>query len=310
MRTALCISFRSTRRLPSTLLRPGKPPLSGLIIAFALSVPATAAAQQIATSTGATFDAASVKASPRPEPNPFGFPVGATIRFLPGGRLTATQATLRDLIRRAYDVQDVRIAGGSEWMTSDRFEVAAASEAGGGVDRLQAMLRSLLQERFALRTRVETRDVPVYHLVTTRRDGSTGAQLRPSRVDCAALRLKRGPGGTAPANGSEPECQVSFRLSGGSMTISFKGETTSELARRVIPERDRPVVDKTGLSGTFDGELTFAPEPLPGFPRLPGSENGLSVFTALQEQWGLKLEPERGPVEILVIESAQKPTAN
>lgn len=310
MRTALCVSYRSTRGLPSTSLRPGKPPLYGFIIAFALGVPATAAAQQIATSTGAMFDAASVKASPRPEPNPFGFPVGATIRFLPGGRLTATQATLRDLIRRAYDVQDVRIAGGPDWMASDRFDVAAASEAGGGVDRLQAMLRSLLQERFALRAHVETRDVPIYHLVTTRRDGSTSAQLRPSRVDCAALRLKRGPGGTAPADGSEPECQVAFNLSGGNMTISFRGETTSELARRVIPERDRPVLDKTGLSGTFDGELTFAPEPLPGFPRLPGSENGLSVFTALQEQWGLKLEPERGPIEILVIESAQKPTAN
>jgi bla regulator protein blaR1 len=301
MRTALCMSYRSTRGL--------KPPLYGFIVACALGLSATAAAQEIATTTGATFDTASVKPSPPPEPNPFGFPVGATIRFLPG-RLTATQATLRDLIRRAYDVQDVRIVGGPDWMASDRFDVVAASEGRGSVDQLQTMLRSLLLDRFALRTHIETRDVPVYHLVTARRDGSTGAQLRPSRVDCAALRLKRGPGGTAPADGSEPECQVSFRLSGGSMTISFKGETTSELARRVIPERDRPVVDKTGLSGTFDGELTFAPEPLPGFPRLPGSENGVSVFTALQEQWGLKLEPERGPVGILVIESAQKPTAN
>ncbi len=94
------------------------------------------------------------------------------------------------------------------------------------------------------------------------------------------------------------------------MTIGFRGESTSELARRVIPERDRPVLDKTGLSGTFDGELTFAPEPLPGFPRLPGSENGVSVFTALQEQFGLKLESERGPVEILVVDSAARPTGN
>ena len=94
------------------------------------------------------------------------------------------------------------------------------------------------------------------------------------------------------------------------MTLRVQGEAASELARRVIPESDRPVLDKTGLRGTFDGELTFAPEPLPGFPRLPGNENGVSVFTALQEQWGLKLEPARGPVEILVIESAQKPAEN
>jgi uncharacterized protein (TIGR03435 family) len=64
------------------------------------------------------------------------------------------------------------------------------------------------------------------------------------------------------------------------------------------------------LSGVFDGELTFALEPLPGFPRLPGSENGVSVYTALQEQLGLRLEAGRGPVEIIVIESAEKPTDN
>jgi len=94
------------------------------------------------------------------------------------------------------------------------------------------------------------------------------------------------------------------------MTIAFQGETTTELARSVISERERPVRDKTGLAGTFDGELTFAPEPLPGFPRLPGSEKCVTVFTALQEQWGLKLEPDRGPVEILVVDSAQKPAEN
>jgi uncharacterized protein (TIGR03435 family) len=197
-------------------------------------------------------------------------------------------------------------------MGSDRFNVVATapSSAAGGLDELQRMLRSLLADRFAVRSHTETRDLPVYELVTTRRDARPGPQLRQSSVDCAALRLKRGPGVTAPANASEPECQTSFRVSGGSMTISFQGETTSELARRIIPERDRPVLDKTGLQGTFDGELTFAPEPLPGFPRLPGSENGVSVFTALQEQWGLKLEPARGGVDVLVIESAQKPTEN
>jgi uncharacterized protein (TIGR03435 family) len=94
------------------------------------------------------------------------------------------------------------------------------------------------------------------------------------------------------------------------MTIGFQGETTTDLARRVIPERDRPVIDRTNLPGTFDGELTFAPEPLPGFPRLPGSENGVSVYTALQEQLGLRLEAGRGPVEIIVIESAERPTDN
>jgi uncharacterized protein (TIGR03435 family) len=280
-------------------------------ILFAIATSSPALAQDIDTTTGPAFEVASVKPSPRPEPNPFGFPVGSTIRFLPGGRFTATQATLRDLIRRGYDIQDVRITGGPEWMGSDRFDLAAAAEAGAGrgADQMQRMLRSLMQERFALRVHPETREMSVYHLVTTRRD-APGPRLRPSTVDCETLREKRGPGGTAPADGSEPECQISFTVSAGSMTIGFRGERTSALARRVIPERDRPVLDRTGLSGTFDGELTFAPEPLPGFPRLPGSENGVSVFTALQEQWGLKLEPARGPVEILVVDGATRPTEN
>jgi uncharacterized protein (TIGR03435 family) len=288
------------------------PPVCQLVLLTALCLPTPAPAQEIATTTGLPFEVASVKASPQPEPNPFGFPVGATIRMLPGGRFTATQATLRDLIRRAYDLQDVRIAGGPDWGTRNRFDVVAAAGAAAGATEalMQQMLRSLLSERFQLRVRTETREIPVYDLVSARRDASLGPQLRTSTIDCAALRLKRGPGGLAPPDGSEPLCQTSFRVGSGTMTIGFQGETSADLARRVIPERDRPLVDKTGLTGTFDGELTFAPEPLPGFPRLPGSENGISVFTALQEQWGLKLEPARGSVEVLVIESAQLPAEN
>jgi uncharacterized protein (TIGR03435 family) len=175
---------------------------------------------------------------------------------------------------------------------------------------MQRMLQSMLIERFKLRVHTETRQLPLYYLVRARSDGKLGPRLRTSAFDCAALRARRGPGGTAPPDGSEPACQPSFNVSGGSMTIGFTGETMSELARYVIPERDRPVINATNLAGTFDGELTFAPEPLPGFPRLPGSENGVSVYTALQEQLGLKLEPDRGPVEIIVIDGAEKPTQN
>jgi uncharacterized protein (TIGR03435 family) len=269
-------------------------------------------ALQVAATGPPTFEVASIKPSPPPEPNRFGFPVAATIRIVPGGRFSATQATLRDLIRRAYDVQDNRVTGGPGWIGSDRFDITAAAEAGSPdtAERMQGMLKSMLIERFKLRVHTETRQLPLYYLVPARGDGKLGPRLRKSAVDCAALRAKRGPGGTAPADGSEPACQTSFKVGDGSMTIAFQGESASELARRVIPERDRPVIDKTDLPGTFDGELTFAPEPLPGFPRLPGSENGVSVYTALQEQLGLKLEPDRGPVEIIVIDGAEKPAEN
>jgi uncharacterized protein (TIGR03435 family) len=197
-------------------------------------------------------------------------------------------------------------------MGSDRFDVTAAAQAGSPdtTERMQRMLQSMLIERFRLRVHAETREVPVYHLVLSRQDGKLGPRLKPSTLDCAALRARRGPGGAVPSDGSEPSCQPSFNVSGGSMTIGFTGETMSELARRVIPARDRPVIDNTKLSGTFDGELTFAPEPLPGFPRLPGSENGVSVYTALQEQMGLKLEAGRALVEIIVIDGAETPTEN
>ena len=94
--------------------------------------------------------------------------------------------------------------------------------------------------------------------------------------------------------------------------MGFQGESMDELARLLTqaPETRRMVTNKTALAGTFDGALSFAPEPLPGFPRLPGSADGVSVFTALQEQLGLKLEVERGPVDVLVVDSAEKPTAN
>ena len=182
-----------------------------------ISLSPKALAQDIATTTGLAFEVASVKTSPSPQPNPFGFPIGATIRTLPGGRFTASQATLRDLIRRAYDVQDIRISGGPEWMGVSRFDVVAAAEAGAvaSAEQIQRMLRSLLSERFMLRVHTETRELPVYNLVTVRRDGRLGPRLRTSTSDCAALRVKRGPGGVPPADGSEPPCQVSFMVSGG-----------------------------------------------------------------------------------------------
>jgi uncharacterized protein (TIGR03435 family) len=77
-----------------------------------------------------------------------------------------------------------------------------------------------------------------------------------------------------------------------------------------VTETRRPVVDRTGLTGAFDGELTFAPQPLPGLPPPPVSPDAVSVFTALQEQLGLKLEAGRGPVPVLVIDNAEKPSEN
>lgn len=286
-------------------------PLAFILVVSMAGVAVTSAlAQQPSqrSGPGPAFEVATVKPSPPPEPNPFGFPPRPTFRIEPSGRVIGQQMTLRDLVRRAYDLPDFLIAGGPPWMGSDRFELIAKAPADAVRDnaQVQRMLRALLEERFKLRSHTLTRDAPVYHLVLAKRDNSLGPNLRRSAIDCAVIRAQRG-AAEAQTSTAEPTCRPSFNVANSSMTLGFQGETMAELARRVIPERDRPVIDKTGLPGTFDGEITFAPEPLPGFPRLPGSENGISLVTALQEQLGLKLAPERGMVEVLVVDSAEKP---
>ena len=265
-------------------------------------------AQVPAVQPGTVFDAASIRPSPRAEPNRFGFPVRSTFRIEPGGRVTASQITLRDLVWRAYEVQPFQVAGGPAWVGEDRFEVAAKAPEGftGRNSDLAAMLRALLIERFTLVVRTETTDMPVFALMTSRRDGRLGDQLRRSNIDCAAVRARRKRGVT-PADGSEPACDVSMRLSGPTMTMRFEGETMEGIARLLTgPETQRVVVNRTGIDGTYDGELAFTPAPLPGLPPLPGADSGTTMFTALQEQFGLKLQPERGPVPIVTIEGAEK----
>lgn len=240
------------------------------------------------------FDVASVKRSPPPPPNPFGFPPRFVMETGPGGTFKASQVRLRDLLRRAYDLPDFLILGVPESLVSDRFEVVAKAGSGVAADATQisAMLRALLAERFRLRAHIESRDLPVFALVTTRRN-ALGPALEPSMVDCAAV-----------------DCSVSYQMRGGAMTISFRGQSMPQFARVLLEEARRPVLDRTGLAGIFDGAVSFAPDPLPGLPAPPGCDGCVTIFTALQEQLGLKLEPARGPVDVLVVDSADQPTEN
>jgi uncharacterized protein (TIGR03435 family) len=258
------------------------------ICLLALATPATLAMQP-----SVAFDVASVKASPPPRPNPLGLPTAPSMEFVPGG-FAASQATLRDLIRRAYDLPDVRVSGGPDWIAVDRFEIAAKAELGGPDDVAagRAMLRSLLADRFGLRAHTETRQLPVFYLVGARDDGRLGPRLRRSAAE----------GG--------PERPI-FRMSGGAMTMAFARFTMEDLARLLVSSATRRhVIEKTGLTGKFDGEVTFAPEPLPGFPAPPVTTTAVSLFTALPEQLGLRLDAGRGLVEVLIIDSAQRPETN
>jgi uncharacterized protein (TIGR03435 family) len=171
------------------------------------------------------------------------------------------------------------------------------------------MVRTLLADRFKLVVRHEAREVPIYALVLARTDGTLGAQVRASSVDCAAVFAAAKAKGEVPAPTTNGRPTCGTRVTRGNMMTT--GIAMTDLARNLAPFAGRPVVDKTGLSGVYDLDLTWTPEQGPGpdgtVSQATPSSDGVSLFTAVQEQLGLKLDAQRGPVDVLVIESAQRP---
>jgi uncharacterized protein (TIGR03435 family) len=204
----------------------------------------------------------------------------------PGGRLSVTNTTLRMLIGFAYDVRDHQISGGGNWLDSAKFNVDAkppgAVPAGlAGQEQERLMVQSLLAERFHLAIHREMREAQVYELV----------------VEKGGPKFQAAPGGER----------------AGPRGIGMKGEghLTSYAAPigmfvvQLSQELGRSVIDKTGLMGKYDFKLDWTPD-----TPLPADASGPSIFTAIQENLGLKLQSARGPVEILVIDRVEKPDAN
>jgi uncharacterized protein (TIGR03435 family) len=239
---------------------------------------------------------------------------GASFRGQPGGRASVTNNTLRNIIRNAYGLQNFQIVGGPDWINSERWDIVAKAEGDPSPQQMTLMFRTLLADRFKLVVHNEMRETPIYALVLARSDGRLGPQLRPSSVDCAAVAAAsraRGGAPSPPLPGGRPACGT--RTTRGSMMTT--ATTMADLARNLSPFAGRSVVDKTGLTGTYDLDLTWTPDPQgaapPGGPAegsRPAEDNAASLFTAVQEQLGLKLDSQRGPVEFLVIDSAERPT--
>jgi uncharacterized protein (TIGR03435 family) len=231
-----------------------------------------------------------------------------------------TNYPLRGLIQFAYQLQGFQVDGGPGWISSDRFDIVAKAEGdpppvppGGPPDEMMLMLRTLLAERFKLAMHKETRELPVYALVIARADGKLGPRLHQSSTDCQSLLTPRpgGPPPVAPAPGARPLCG----LRGGPASLTAGGFPLSQLASALSQRLQRVVVDRTGLTGNFDFDLTFAPDQIPkelqgpdAPPSPPIDPNAPSIFTALQEQLGLKLDSQKGPVEVSVIDRVERPT--
>jgi uncharacterized protein (TIGR03435 family) len=231
---------------------------------------------------------------------------GAGLRFTPGGAFEANNVTLGSIIRFAYGLRDFQTVGAPEWVDTDRFDIQARGPQGAVESEAPRRLQSLLAERFALKVHRETRNGQFYALVLARANGSLGPRLRQSQVESP-----QGLGGGQCAPPGPP----------GPFNMRICGVTMAQLVERYLPMyAGRRVIDRTGLAGGFDLALYFDNRPVPGvgpggglMPR-PGADptpaDAVSIFTALEEQLGLKLEPQTGPVEVLVIDHVERPTPN
>jgi uncharacterized protein (TIGR03435 family) len=255
-------------------------------------------AQDQSVSPEPAFEVASVKANPNDDA-----PEGIALQ--PDGSARFTGFRVRTLITIAYRSEGIQrfdqLVGGPSWIAVDRFDIVAKagadSSAQSGTTRLPAMLRSLLRDRFRLRIHSETRNMPAYGLVLARRDGRLGPNLHESTIECQSS--------TGPASG-DPERWCGIRATGG--LITGRAVSAAQLAGNLsgYPAVDRFVTDRTGLTGRYDLTLVYSPAFLE--PGATVSSAGPSLFTALPEQLGLRLQPERIAVPVLVIDNVERPT--
>lgn len=196
------------------------------------------------------------------------------------GSLSMQNVSLQASIKWAYGLRDFQIAGPG-WLASEKYDIAAKASSPAAIPELRLMLRALLAERFKLRTRMETRDKPVYALIVA----------------------KHGPKLHAAANDGDP----AFGPAGGELV--FRNFSMAELADRLSSrpfKLDLPVLDRTGLDGRFDFALKLASNPDELKHTLEGMNQGPSILVFFQDQLGLKLESRKGPVDMLIVESAEK----
>jgi uncharacterized protein (TIGR03435 family) len=233
------------------------------------------------------------------------------------GRLRLEAVPLHSLIQLAYNLKEHQIIGAPSWAVSDRFDVEAVAADDATMERTRAMLKTLLADRFGLKHRLEVRALPVYELSPAR----GGVKVVPTKEgDCLVLRPEQPPPppptALIPCGGGLRRQIVSDfpeRLD----RIQAAGESISTLVEFLSNELGRTVIDKTGLTGSFNLRLEFAPN-LPGFDRGPSAlaapsptvAPGLSIFTAAQEQLGMRLTSADGPVDVLIIEQVDRPREN
>lgn len=260
--------------------------VSGREAWFQAAIPSASATPDLSLS----FEVASVKPSSSSEPR-------GTLSLTPGS-FVASNHTLNRLIAFAFDVRRLQVVGAPSWADSMYWRINARVPAGARwLEEHRAMLRRLLETRFALTHRRDLRDLPVYELRRVRPDGALGPNLTPFNGECGEFRVREGKLEALP---EAPGIQCRFGVSQNRADAVGVDWADFNLARE-LTELDRLVVDKTGLTGRFNVKMRWSSE-----PRDSGPED-VSLLTALREQLGLKLEPTTAPVEVIVVEKVRLP---
>ncbi len=231
----------------------------------------------VAQQAPSAFEVASIKASTTGLPgNIWG---GGPGRFVVDG------ITVVNLIQNAYDLRPEEIVGGPAWLRAERFQINAIYPPESSTPQVNAMLRSMLQDRFGLKAHREQRELQKFHLVLADANGRLGPQLKKSTPKCP---------------GPHPETPCMMR--GGSGELVMQETTIRQFLDYLESVAGGRIEDRSGLVGEYDLTLSWSR----GFSDVERP----SIFTAVQEQLRLKLEPARGPVDVLVIDSIQRPTAD
>lgn len=286
--------------------------------------PSRAQSQPAAQAPRRSFEVASVK------PDKSGG-MGVFFRILPGGRFEAHNVPLKFLLEAAYNVKDSQISGVPGWASSEHYNIDAKADDSAAEamrkmspderkDALMLMLQSLLEDRFKLALHHESKEMQIYALVVAK----NGPKFHETTLTPDQLNLKApppppppGPGGARPRGG-----EGIWMMGRGN--LSFRGAGLDMFANMLSRQLGRIVVDKTCLNGKYDFALRWTPDEgeRPVFPGPPGGPNGNaaappppeatgpSIFTALQEQLGLKLESQKGPVDVVVIDHVERPSEN
>jgi uncharacterized protein (TIGR03435 family) len=257
------------------------------------------------------FEVASIKPNTSPS-------VG-TGRFRPpvGGRLTTENMVLAFLIQMAYDFKPYQVEGGPTWIKSARYDIVAKAEGNASENQMKLMMQSLLEDRFKLKVHRETRQFPVYELTVAK----GGLKHQKAEADtCVAFDPSRPPPPPPPGQAPFIPCgRVIFMIGGSFVRINGAKVSTAELAERLAFLLGRNVIDRTGFTGTLevhlqaamDDSLAGVPLFTPGGGPTPAADSAdPTIFTALTEQLGLKLESTKGPVDVLVIDHVERPTEN